>query len=227
MTKDKTEILTVMFVDMVDYTKTTSKLDRERFHKLHDVFDNHVSGVVGNYTGKIIKKLGDAFLITFKSSTEAVLCGKALQIEFQNYNRTAEDYPIKIRVAIHAGEVVYRYGDIYGDVVNLTSRIESIVKEGDVVFSELVYSSMNKNEVMHKYIGKFQFKGADKPLNLFKIKTEEDFIREKRIIKKRKIKKMKKKLRFFSTRIIGLALSALILYLILINLDSIISFLSF
>jgi len=223
MTKTKTEMLTIMFVDMVNYTKTTNKLDREKFHYLHDVFDTHIYNVVKDYNGKLIKKLGDAFLVSFKSSTEAVLCGRALQIKFNEHNLLTQDEPIHIRVAIHAGEVVHRHGDIFGDVVNITSRIESIVKSGDVVFSELVYSSMNKNEVTYKYIGEFEFKGADHPINLFKIKTKQDFINEKKIIRRRKAKRLKKQIKSLIYRFVTIGVIGIIIYLMLTNQDLLLS----
>ena len=190
--KINAEMLTVMFVDIVSYTKTTTSLDRENFNRLHDVFDNICYSAFDEYTGKVVKKIGDAFLVTFKSATCAVLCGRKLQEEFWNYNKNKKlKNPLKIRVALHAGEVLHRNGDIYGDTVNTTSRIEAITKPGDVVFSEPVYTAMNKNEFSYTHLGLKKFKGLKRPLRIFRIRTKKDEI----IRRKKKIKKFWKKIK--------------------------------
>ncbi|MBS3107973.1 adenylate/guanylate cyclase domain-containing protein [Candidatus Woesearchaeota archaeon] len=196
MAENKTEMLTIMFIDIVNYTETTGKLSRESFSRLHDTFDNLIIKAVSNFNGQIIKKIGDAFLITFRAATDAVHCGILLQKEFYQYNENnSRVIPLNIRVAIHAGEVLLRNRDIYGEAVNITSRIESIVKTGDIVFSEAVFSAMNKNEIPYKYIGSFKFKGVKMPIRLFKVKSREDFMREAKLIKIRKRIKMRRKLR--------------------------------
>jgi adenylate cyclase len=175
------ETLTVMFVDLVGYTKTANKLGRQHLSDLHDIFDNISLEVFAKYHGKVIKKIGDAFLTTFKSPTNAILSGIALQSEFRKYNKTSHPkIPLKIRVAIHSGEVVIKNDDIYGDAVNVTSRIERLTKENDIVFSESVYSIMNKNEIPYLYIGAHRFKGVKHPVKLFKVKKRYDEILRKK-----------------------------------------------
>jgi adenylate cyclase len=190
--KINAEILTVMFVDIVSYTKTTTNLDRENFNKLHDTFDHICTKNFNKYSGKIIKKIGDAFLVTFKSATCAVLSGKELQEDFREYNNQKKiKNPLEIRVAVHAGEVLHRNGDIYGDTVNTTSRIESITKAGDVVFSESVYNAMNKNEFSYLHLGLKTLKGLKRPLRIFRVLTKKDEILKRR----KKIKHFWKKIK--------------------------------
>lgn len=182
-----------MFVDIVSYTKTTANLDRENFNYLHDVFDTICKKFFQEHEGKIIKKIGDAYLVTFKSATEAVLCGINLQNSFYEYNQKHKrQQPLKIRVALHSGEVLHRNGDIYGDAVNTAARVEGITKAGDVVFSEPVYTAMNKNEIDYTYIGAKKLKGLRRPLKIFKVKTKKDYLIEKRRLRRKKIKKFKK-----------------------------------
>ncbi len=73
------KMLTLMFVDIVNYTKTTTQLSRELFSDMHDVFDSLVGETVEEFNGEIIKKIGDAFLITFTGATDGVHCGIAMQ----------------------------------------------------------------------------------------------------------------------------------------------------
>src|SRR3989338_7876853 len=119
----KTEILTIMFVDVAGYTRTTTFLDRDRFNTFHDVFDRLSLPIFKEYSGNVVNKIGDAFLVTFRSSTDALLCATELQKTFLEERKKDRLTP-KIKIAIHAGEVMIRNNDIYGDAVNATSRIE-------------------------------------------------------------------------------------------------------
>ena len=209
MAHEKAEILTMMFIDIVGYTKTTSELKRDSFHQLHDVFDSISLSVFEKFSGKVIKKIGDAYLATFKSATEAVLCGIELQKQFKDYNK--EYKPVKkiqIRVALHTGEVVSRGKDIFGDAVNTAARVEGIAKSGDVVFSETVYHAMNKNEIKYTYIGQKRLKGLKRPLKLFRVKKRFDTVRKG----KKKINKFFKKLIF---RIAIIAILAGLIYFLM------------
>ncbi|MFW5977291.1 MAG: adenylate/guanylate cyclase domain-containing protein, partial [Candidatus Nanoarchaeia archaeon] len=131
--KSHSELLTLLFVDITDYTKTTNDLSREEFDKLHDTFDGMIQKATKVFAGRIIKKMGDAFLITFKTATDAVLCGIELQNHCAHLNETGRfKKAIYLRVALHTGEVMVRDGDVYGDPVNMASRLEELAKPGDV-----------------------------------------------------------------------------------------------
>ncbi|MBU0459371.1 MAG: adenylate/guanylate cyclase domain-containing protein [Nanoarchaeota archaeon] len=208
--KVESEVLTIMFVDLVGYTKTTGKLKREDISGLHDVFDSICASVFDKYSGNVIKKMGDAFLVTFKSPTNAVLCGVELQNDFKRYNKQYKlKNPLSIRVALHGGEVVLRKGDIYGDAVNTAARIESIVKAGDVVFSEAVYHSMNKNEIPYLYLGAKKFKGVRRPIKIFKVKRMYDEILRRR---KKFAKSVKRKIRNLIVTVLLLVFLGAVVY---------------
>jgi adenylate cyclase len=160
-------ILTVMFIDIVGYTKKTTTLSREQFANLHDTFDDTALPLFANWNGTVIKKIGDAYLVTFASPTNAVHCGIELDKAF-----AAKKIPI--RVALHTGEVLERAGDVYGDAVNVASRIESVAHAGHIVFSEAVYSAMNKNEIPILSLGAKTFKGVEHPMKLYRVRTRAD-----------------------------------------------------
>ena len=199
----QSETLTVMFIDIAGYTKTTMQLSREEFTKLHDTFDDISLPLFEKYNGKVVKKIGDAFLITFKSPTNAVLCGVELQKEFDKHNKNAKR-PIKIRVAIHTGEVIVRKDDVYGEAVNTASRIENIAHAGHIVFSEAVFSAMNKREIPYIHLGLKHLKGMKYPIRLFKVKTQKDLAERNR----------KKMIALFK-KITLLGVIALVVYLII------------
>ncbi len=181
------EIVTVVFVDIVDYTNKTNHLNRHLFIELHNAFDRICISLCKKYGGSVIKKIGDAFLFAFKSPTNAILCGIHLQNSFESYNKEQKPHePIKIRVAIHTGEVILREGDIYGDAVNIAARIEGVAGPNEIVFSGAVFLAMNKNEIPFVHVGLFKLKGVSQPVRLFRVKGHYDrILRRKKVLRKR------------------------------------------
>ncbi len=191
--KITSEILTVMFIDLVGYTQTTERLDREHISEVHDVFDSLALPAFKKYNGKVLKKIGDAFLITFKSPTDAVLCGVELQNTFERFNRDYQpQYPLHIRVALHTGEVLLKEGDIYGEAVNIASRLEGIARPGEIVFSEALFLAMNKNEVPFVHLGQKKLKGVKYPVRIFRVKGHYD-----KIVAQRKAKRKRRRRLWF------------------------------
>lgn len=176
-----TKIRTVMFLDLVNYTKTTSQLTREEFNNLHNTFDTLTIPIIEKNEGKIIQKVGDAFFATFESATDAVRCGMNLQNRFSNHRKdNPKERYLHIRIALHTGEVILRNDDVHGDTVNITARIESIVHSNHIVLSEAVYQSMNKNEIPFLFLGRFRFKGVNRAMPLFRVLTRQEQKRRKR-----------------------------------------------
>ncbi len=215
--KKHSETLAVMFIDIVDYTKTTSKLTRENVHKLQEVFDELSLPNFKKYEGNVIKKIGDAFLITFKSPTNALLCGIELQNDFRKFNRRKKN-PIKIRVGIHTGEVVIKGSDVYGDAVNTAARVQSAAHAGHIVFSGAVYLVINKNEIPSIHLGTKKLKGLRTAIRLFRVKTKYDEILRKR-------KKMMRKLKKARNRVFDIIILVLLIVFILFGFGALIRFL--
>ncbi|MBT7903730.1 adenylate/guanylate cyclase domain-containing protein [Candidatus Woesearchaeota archaeon] len=204
MTPDS-EILTIMFIDIAGYTKKTTQLSRTQFKLMHDYFDSISIPTFQKYFGRVIKKIGDAYLVTFKSATDAVICGIELIHSFKEFNKLKKiPQPLHIKVALHAGEVIIRNQDIYGDAVNTAARIEGAAKAGQIVFSESVFSMMNKNEVNHIFLGAHKFKGVKYPVKLFRVKTKYDQYLQKKRREKILRKKKKRKITEFFKRLFAI-----------------------
>lgn len=169
----KTAALTVMMTDIAGYTERTSRVSREesaRWLALHDALLQPVFRAFG---GRVVKTLGDAFLVTFLSPTDAVHCACAVQDRLWLYNHghshgavKAED-AIHVRVALSTGEVRLHKGDIFGEPVNLAARLEAIARPGEVLLSDAVYATMNAAEVKLAPRGEQQLKGIARPVTIY------------------------------------------------------------
>ncbi len=168
--KTKSEIRTIMFVDLTSYTEISGKLNREAFDKMHDLFNRLCKPIFREYSGKLIKKIGDAFLVTFKSPTDALHCATKLQENFKQYNiENRPKIPLKIKIALHTGEVLIRENDVFGDAVNIVARLAASTPSTNIYFTKAIYLAMNKNEIPFSLVGVKKFKGVSRPVHISKI----------------------------------------------------------
>jgi serine/threonine-protein kinase len=165
----KTANLTVMFTDIAGYTERTGAQSREEAARWLELHDALLQPLIRAYRGKLVKTIGDAFLVTFTSPTDAVLCGTAIQDRlFQHNQQAASEDQIHVRVALSAGEVRMRKGDVLGEPVNLAARIESLAEPGQVLLSDAVYATMNVAEVQVSPIGEHTFKGIKRSVIVYR-----------------------------------------------------------
>lgn len=154
----------IMFTDIVGYSALMQKDEnaaieirakhRKVFKEQHQTFN-----------GTIVQYFGDGTLSFFNSAVEAVNCA----VELQKYFRIGE-VQVPLRIGIHLGDIFYDGTEIFGDGVNVASRIETISREGAVLISESVNNEL-KNKVHLKTIsvGKFQFKNIRKQQEVFAV----------------------------------------------------------
>jgi adenylate cyclase len=166
----KTANLAIVFTDIRGFTERTSQQTLEQNQRLLATHSELLSPLFRAFGGRIIKSIGDAFLVTFESPTQAVLAGVAIQDRLWAHNRGASDADrLDVRIAINVGEVRLEGGDIFGEPVNIAARVEGQAEAGEVYFTEAVYLAMNKAEVPSSELGAFELKGIPGKIKLFKV----------------------------------------------------------
>ncbi len=136
-----------MFTDIVGYTALTQK-DEKSALALLEKHRELVRPVVAGHAGREVKTIGDAFLIEFASALEAVECAAEIQKALTEHNRKSPE-KIALRIGVHVGDVVHRGADVYGDAVNIASRIQGLAEGGGICVSEEVYSQV-RNKVPYR-----------------------------------------------------------------------------
>ena len=120
-----------------------------------------------NFEGKIIQYYGDGTLSIFNSVIQAVRCA----INMQQFFR--EEPMVPLRIAIHTGDIIINDGDIFGDGVNLASRIESLGVPGCLLISDKVNDELsNHPEFKTVSMGTYQFKNVQREIEVFAIDHE-------------------------------------------------------
>lgn len=165
-------MLTVLFIDVQGYTSRTARQTRqenELFVKEMKLFiEKHCKDKGGTF----VKAMGDGFLLTFESPTDAVACGRDMQIEVEQRNAHIlnEDNLIRFRIGISSGEVnIDDAGDVYGNAVNIAARIQKFAEPNGVYISESTYLAMNKCEIKALDLGPQRFKNVVREVRVYKV----------------------------------------------------------
>src|SRR5207249_6668231 len=129
---EQRKLAAIMFTDMVRYS-ALSQRDEKLAQELLEEHRRLLREVFPPFNGTEIKTIGDAFLIEFNSALEAAHCAIEIQrtLAKRNHDVPAERR-IELKIGIHIGDVVHRGGDVYGDGVNIASRIEPLAGAGGV-----------------------------------------------------------------------------------------------
>ena len=174
MAEPTTRHLTILLTDIKGFTDKTSSKSRAEISTMLDEHRAVVLPLLEARGGHLVKTIGDAFLMTFESPTNAVLAGVSVQEALAKLNEgRAADDRLEIRIAINSGEVNLMENDVFGEAVNITARIEGIAEAGQVYFTEAVYLAMNKSEVPSSEIGLMQLKGIPEKIRVYKVRREE------------------------------------------------------
>ncbi|MDH3650346.1 MAG: adenylate/guanylate cyclase domain-containing protein, partial [Saprospiraceae bacterium] len=160
--KHSRRLAVIMFTDIVGYTALMSRDEHGAMELLEQ---NRVIQIplIGKFGGRMLKEIGDGMLASFDSSSHAVACASAIQSQAIGQN-------ILLRVGIHQGEVVEKDDDIFGDGVNIASRIEQICKPGQVFISEAVHHDIvNKTGFHCNYVGEHHLKNVGYPWKIYSV----------------------------------------------------------
>ncbi len=169
MPLSKTAHLSIMFTDIKGFTARTSRFTRQEINELLRTHDSLLRPIFAEYHGRVVKTVGDAFLVVFQNPTDAVFCGLKIQEDLRSHNQTApKKDQLQVRVVVNCGEVQIIDDDVFGEAVNLTARLEKIAEPGAVYFTQNVYLSMNRNEFSAHKIGEFYFKGIPEKIAVYK-----------------------------------------------------------
>ena len=183
-----THLSAIFFSDIEGYTALMQK-DEERTLQLLDKYQQTLAKMVSKYGGEIVKNYGDGSICLFSSAAESVKCA----IDIQQSLRLSPKVPL--RIGLNLGDVHRKGDDVYGDAINVTSRLESMGVAGNILLSHSMYEKVKTNpEFEFQSLGNFSFKNVEGALEVFAVANEGFTIpRRKELIGKFKIKESKLK----------------------------------
>src|SRR5438552_4317581 len=167
---EQRKLAAIMFTDMVGYSTLAQRDDKLALELLEE-HRRLLREIFPRFNGTEIKTIGDAFLIEFQSALEAAQCAIEIQrtLAKRNHDVTAERR-IELRIGIHIGDVVHRGGDVYGDGVNIASRIEALAGAGGICVSMDVERQIrNALEARFEKLAPTELKNISVAMDLFRI----------------------------------------------------------
>ncbi|MEL6193162.1 MAG: adenylate/guanylate cyclase domain-containing protein, partial [Bacteroidota bacterium] len=154
-------LATVMFTDMVGYTalmqkdEKLAKVKRDRHREVLQAYHDQ-------FEGRIIQYFGDGTVSIFTSALNALSCA----IEIQRALK--EPIEVPLRIGMHTGEILLEEDGIFGDAVNLASRIESFAIPDSILISDITHEAV-KNQSSFSFVdmGLFSLKNVERPFRIF------------------------------------------------------------
>ena len=167
---EQRKLAAIMFTDMVGYS-ALSQRDEKLAQELLEEHRRLLREIFPRFNGTEIKTIGDAFLVEFGSALEAAQCAIEIQRTLAKRNADiAPDLRIELKIGVHIGDVVHRGGDVYGDGVNIASRIEPVAGPGGICVSMDVERQIrNALEARFEKLATTDLKNISVPMDLFRI----------------------------------------------------------
>ena len=157
------KLAAIMFTDIVGYTALMGNDEEKAFRILELNRQIHKSSLQ-DFNGKWLKEIGDGVLASFNTITDAVLCAQQIR------DKCEKEGQYILRIGIHQGEVVFENDDVFGEGVNLASRIQSAAPPGGIYLSDSVARNFdNKKGLIISYAGEKNLKNVSYPVIVYEL----------------------------------------------------------
>lgn len=172
---DKRKLSIIVFADIAGYS-AMMQADEAKALSALDQFKTILEDEMRQHEGNIIQYYGDGCLIAFDGVFQSLQASLSLQSQFI-------DKGIPVRIGMHLGEVVYKNNNVFGDSVNIASRIESLGIPGSILLSKTVRNEIkNKAEFDLCSLGTFHFKNITEPMEVYAVSNPGFVVPEKATI---------------------------------------------
>ena len=168
--------VTIMFTDIKGSTSFYERhgdiAGRMMVHRHNEL----VLPAIAENKGEVMKTIGDATMSAYEEPEDAVRAAMAVQKKLQAYNlNRPEKEQIHVRIGINYGTGIVEKADVYGDVVNLASRVESLADAEEIMVSEDLYRTVRSNdEFIFRYVDAVQVKGKKDPVKAYRLIWREE-----------------------------------------------------
>ncbi len=168
MPSQNRQLAAIMFTDIVGYTALMGHDEGKAFEFLRKNRELQ-KPIIDQYNGRWIKELGDGVMASFKTVSDAV----SAAIKIQEAVNQSKEY--QLRIGIHQGEVVFEDNDVFGDAVNIASRIQSVANPGSIYISESVFHIVsNKKDINTRFIKEQPLKNVKTPVRIYEVLVGND-----------------------------------------------------
>jgi class 3 adenylate cyclase len=161
----------ILAADVVGYSRLMGVDEVGTLRALKAMRGEILEPLIAGHRGRIVKTTGDGFLVEFASVVDAVSCAVAIQRDLDPFPaRATEKGALTLRIGVNIGDIIIDGADIFGDGVNLASRLESICEPGGVTVSRAVHEQIrDKLALPFVDLGEKVVKNIARPVQVFEL----------------------------------------------------------
>lgn len=161
------QLTAIMFTDIVGFTALMAENESEALFLLKK-FRKTLKRAINRSEGEWLETAGDGVLASFGSAIDAVNCALLVR------RHLADESRLNVRIGIHVGDVIHAKGHVFGDGVNVASRIQELAGPGDISISGQVHDAVrNKKGISTEFLGRKQLKNVDQPVEVYLLSGDE------------------------------------------------------
>ena len=169
MQQEDRRLAAIVFTDMVGYSALSQRDEASALMAL-DEHNLVIRRTLDRHSGREVKTIGDAFLIEFPSALEAVLFSVDAQDELRRVGGRGPGREVSVRIGVHVGDVIHRGGDVFGDAVNIASRLVGAAEAGGVCVSGNVRDQVvNKMSYRLERLPPRPLKNIEQEVDLYRV----------------------------------------------------------
>jgi adenylate cyclase len=159
--------------DVVGYSRLMGVDEEHTLSQLNAHRREFLEPKIAEHRGRIVKRTGDGILIEFASAVDAVRCAVEIQRGMTERNAPVpQEKRIEFRIGIHVGDIIIEDGDMFGDGVNIASRLEGIAQPGDICISDDAYRQVRgKLDANFQDAGEYELKNIARPVRVYQLQT--------------------------------------------------------
>ncbi len=165
--------VTILFTDIEQSTRYWDEHGDVKGRMMVNIHNRLAFPVVHHFKGRVIKTIGDSIMASFKYPEDALKAAIALQQALSKKRKEDPDFQLRVRIGIHTGEAIVEDGDVYGNVVNIASRLEGKGKGNEILLSYNTASELHAKRYGLVKLGKVMLKGRSTELTVYKCNWRE------------------------------------------------------
>ncbi len=172
MASDKLErrLAAILAADVVGYSRLMSEDEAGTLAALKSLRKDFIEPLIAAHRDRVVKLMGDGFLVEFQSVVDAVECAVAWQ---GGLGQRQGETPLRFRIGINLGDIVIDDGDLYGDGVNIAARLEGLASPGGIALSQVVHDQVNgKVDASFEDTGEHKVKNIAKPIRVYRVRLD-------------------------------------------------------
>ena len=163
--------ITIMFTDIKGSTAYFERYGDAAGLLMVSQCNELLGEIAVKHGGKVIKTIGDAIMASFEDCVESVKAAILMQESiFADSQKKPEQDRVAIRIGLNFGPGIVKSNDIFGDVVNVASRVESVGMPEQIVISDTLYEQVNSSNIFKlHHLGRFSLKGKGENRDLYEV----------------------------------------------------------